>query len=192
MSRRILPLILAVSVASCSTEWHEGPAVLALALTSPCGDGLRLATGSTVDWDVPASIPKPGTYSGAEFDWTLRDEVPGLGIGVSYFGGDSGEDFTTATISYDIGLALSGAGDGPASWWIVVRPEVGVWHWSQASDEDGLLVGAAFGFGGLVGEKDDVRHLLGIEFKWQALDEVAGDETATVGKLLVTYSCYYF
>jgi len=160
-------------------------------LPGPNAGGSRLATGASVAWNVPSGIAMPGTYWGAEWDWISIELAPGLGMGVSYFGGDSGEDFTSASFSFDIGLAASHAVTGHASRWLVVRPEVGWWYWSESPQEDGLLIGIALGFAGLVGEKDTQRHFLGVEFKWQRLDEVTGDEAATASKLLVAYSCHF-
>lgn len=164
--------------------------------------GARVSAGATTYWSVPSEIEKPGTYGGIELDWYFANQQPPpqesiFGFGMSYYGDGDGGGLFMGRFFWDIGRAISRAGGRDPWWWVVARPELGFWVWSEAAPDlnggrSGPLTGVSLGLAKWFprGLNSDSPHMdvLSAVYCLERINNVVGNDDATVGKVIVSYT----
>ena len=165
-------------------------------------DGARVTAGAATYWHVPSEMRNPGTYWGGHLDYYFanRNAPPDesiFGFGMGYYGDGKGADLFTGLFFWDVGRVLSRAGGrrNPAAW-VIVRPEVGFWIWSEAHEDEsgrsgpltGITLGVARMYPVAVEGGSPYLGIVSAQYRLERVNNVVGNEDATVGKLEISYT----
>jgi len=165
-------------------------------------EGVRASAGATFLWDVPDGMADPGTYLGMEVDWHLHSKSAGkqgsiFGWGFGMYGDvdDGAGSLFTGTFFWDLGRFIAASRQADPAAWIVCRPRLGFYTWSEAPQgggwTTGLTLGLAVPFSRELNRARRTSQSLALEFGGDVLFNADGAGDAAAGKLKLAYTFHF-
>jgi hypothetical protein len=127
-------------------------------------------------------MEEPETLAGLDASLTLGGRWYVATVGAYWFPSDDG-DLTVAYLAHDLGLHLVDFEDD--TWWLILKPVVGVYSWPQAPGDAGLAAGCKLGVG-CVGSGD---WAVIFEYGWLMLCDTVGESETrlSTGRIAVAW-----